>query len=199
MEAICSTRTIASSGLVIQITKASGQYFWILRDLELFWLGNLDSVEQVQAYVLGGHGDTMVPLTDLSNIGGVSLNQLVHTGKITQQRLDEIVDRTRKGGGEIVALLQRGSAFYAPATSALQMAESYLSDKKRILPCAAKITNGAYGIDESLFVGVPAKIGADGVEEIIEVPLTEEEKNNLQKSIDAVRELNQVVDKMGLI
>ena len=157
------------------------------------------SVEQVQAYVLGGHGDTMVPLTDLSNIGGISLNQLVQTGKITQQRLDEIVDRTRKGGGEIVALLQRGSAFYAPATSALQMAESYLSDKKRILPCAAKITNGAYGIDEPLFVGVPAKIGADGVEEIIEVPLTEEEKNHLQKSITAVRELNQVVDKMGLI
>ena len=157
------------------------------------------SVEQVQAYVLGGHGDTMVPLTDLSNIGGVSLNQLVETGKITQQRLDEIVVRTRKGGGEIVALLQRGSAFYAPATSALQMAESYLSDKKRILPCATKITNGAYGIDEPLFVGVPAKIGADGVEEIIEVPLTEEEKNHLQKSITAVRELNQVVDKMGLV
>ncbi len=157
------------------------------------------SVDQVQAYVLGGHGDAMVPLTDLSNIGGISLNQLVQTGKITQQRLDEIVARTRKGGGEIVALLKRGSAFYAPATSALQMAESYLTDKKRILPCAVKITNGAYGIEEPLFVGVPAKIGADGIEEIIEVPLTKEERSNLQKSIDSVRELNQVVDRSGLI
>ena len=156
------------------------------------------SVEQVQAYVLGGHGDTMVPLTALSNIAGISLEQLVKMGKITQQRLDDIVERTRKGGGEIVALLKTGSAFYAPATSALQMAESYLYDQKKILPCAAKITNGQFGIKEQLFVGVPTRIGAKGVEEIVEVPLTQLEKEQLQKSVDAVSELNQLVAKLDL-
>ena len=147
------------------------------------------SVEQVQAYVLGGHGDAMVPLTDLSNIAGVSLNTLVKQGKMTQAQLDEMVLRTRNGGGEIVALLKTGSAFYAPATSAIAMAESYLLDKQCILPCAAKLTKGQYGVKEPLFVGVPAKIGAKGVEDIIEVALTEKEKENLQISINAVIEL----------
>lgn len=156
------------------------------------------SANQAQAYVMGGHGDTMVPLTNLSNIAGVSLNQLVKQGQITQARLDEIVDRTRKGGGEIVGLLKTGSAFYAPATGAIEMARSYLFDKKIIVPCAAKVTAGQYGVDEPLFVGVPVKIGAKGVEAIIEVELTEDEKANLQVSIDAVKELNETADKLGL-
>ncbi len=156
------------------------------------------SVKEVQAYVLGGHGDTMVPLTGMSNIAGVTLDTLVKEKKISQKRLDEIVDRTRKGGGEIVGLLKTGSAFYAPATSAISMAESYLLDKKRIVPCAAKLKVGQYGVQEPLFVGVPTKIGANGVEEIIELQLTATEQANLQKSIDAVTELNSAVDSMAL-
>ncbi len=156
------------------------------------------SVEQVQAYVVGGHGDSMVPLTGMSNIAGVSLDDLIKSGKITQGRLDEIVDRTRKGGGEIVNLLKTGSAFYAPATSAIHMAESYLFDKKNILPCAVKLKVGQYGVDESLFVGVPAKIGKNGVEEVIEINLSSKERSNLQVSIDAVKELNAAADKLNL-
>lgn len=153
------------------------------------------SVNQVNAYVLGGHGDSMVPLTNLSNIAGVSLNQLVKQGKISQSRLDEIVDRTRKGGGEIVSLLKNGSAFYAPAASAIEMAESYLLDKKRILPCAAKLTKGQYGISEPIFAGVPAKIGKNGIEEVIEIELSDAEKSGLGNSINAVQELNTAVAK----
>ena len=156
------------------------------------------SVEQVQAYVIGGHGDSMVPLTGMSNIAGVSLDTLVKQGKLSQARLDAIVDRTRKGGGEIVNLLKTGSAYYAPATSAIQMAESYLFDKKNILPCAAKLKPGQYGVNEPLFVGVPTKIGAKGVEEIIELTLSDKEKANLQVSIDAVKELNAAADQLGL-
>ncbi len=160
----------------------------------LAWEFNV-SVEQVQAYVLGGHGDSMVPLIRSSNIAGVSLDRLVETGKITQQRLEEIITRTRKGGGEIVELLKRGSAFYAPASSAILMAESYLLDNKNILPCAAKLKPGQYGVKEPLFVGVPAKIGANGVEEIITVSLTPDEQKSLQASIDSVIELNKAVAK----
>ncbi len=156
------------------------------------------SVNQVQAYVMGGHGDTMVPLTGMSHIAGVSLDELVKQGKITAERLEEIVVRARKGGGEIVGLLKTGSAFYAPATSAIQMAESYLRDKKIIVPCAAKLKVGQYGVDEPLFVGVPTKIGAAGVEAVMEVPLTEKERVNLQVSIDAVKELNKAADDLGL-
>ena len=163
----------------------------------LAWEFNV-SVHQVQAYVMGGHGDTMVPLTGMSNIAGVSLDTLVKQGKITQERLDAIVQRTRQGGGEIVNLLKTGSAFYAPATSAIQMAESYLLDKKMILPCAAKLRKGQYGVDESLFVGAPVKIGAKGVEQVIEVALTEKERANLLLSINAVKELNGAADKLGL-
>jgi len=154
------------------------------------------SVEEVQAYVLGGHGDAMVPLVEKSNIAGVSLTDLVKQGKITQEKLDEIVKRTRNGGGEIVALLKTGSAFYAPATAAITMAESYLLDKKRILPCAAKLKTGQYGVKQPLFVGVPAKIGGKGVEEIVEVSLTDAERQNLQLSIDAVIELCAAADKL---
>lgn len=153
------------------------------------------SVNQVQAYVLGGHGDSMVPLIELSNIAGVTLDKLVASGKITQQRLDAIVERTRKGGGEIVDLLKKGSAYYAPASSAILMAESYLFDKKNILPAAVKIKSGQYGIKEPLFVGVPVKIGANGVEEIINVHLSSAEQENLQVSVNTVIELNKAVEK----
>ncbi len=151
------------------------------------------SVREVEAYVLGGHGDSMVPLTRLSNIAGVSLEKLVEEKRITRERLNTIVDRTRKGGGEILNLLKTGSAFYAPATAAIAMAESYLLDKKRILPCAAKLASHQYGVKEPLFVGVPVKIGAKGVEEIIEVELTAEERANLEVSINTVIELNHAV------
>lgn len=161
----------------------------------LAWHFNV-SVEQVQAYVLGGHGDAMVPLTQMSNVAGVSLNDLVKQQKMTQEDLDAIVKRTRTGGGEIVGLLKTGSAFYAPATSAISMAESYLLDKKCILPCAAKLAVGQYGVKESLFVGVPAKIGAEGVESVYEVNLTESEQANLQLSIDAVTELCQTAKNL---
>lgn len=163
----------------------------------LAWEFNV-SIEQVQAYVLGGHGDTMVPLVQMSNIAGVSLTDLVKQGKITQTRLDEIVDRTRKGGGEIVALLKTGSAFYAPAAAAISMAESFLHDKKRILPCATKLKPGQYNIEEALFVGAPTKIGAKGVEDVIELQLTANEKANLNVSIQAVKELNEAVKNLNL-
>ncbi|MFI4938285.1 MAG: malate dehydrogenase [Candidatus Berkiellales bacterium] len=154
------------------------------------------SVDQVQAYVLGGHGDSMVPLTGMSNIAGTSLNDLIKQGAISQAKLDEIVKRTRNGGGEIVALLKTGSAFYAPASAAIAMTESFLLDKKRVLPCAAKLKTGQYGVSKPLFVGVPAKIGASGVEQIYEVSLTEAERKNLQLSIDAVIELCDLAEKL---
>jgi len=155
----------------------------------LSWKFNV-SVNDVNAYVLGGHGDSMVPLVDLSNISGISLSKLVSINKISQVDLDDIIERTKKGGGEIVGLLKTGSAYYAPATSAIAMAESFLLDRNRILPCAAKLTKGQYGVTDQLFVGVPAKIGSNGVEEIIELPLTRSESTVLNKSIDAVTELN---------
>jgi malate dehydrogenase len=163
----------------------------------LAWELNV-SVNQVQAYVLGGHGDTMVPLTNMSNIAGISLNQLVKQGSLSQERLNSIVDRTRKGGGEVVALLKTGSAFYAPATSAIHMAEAFLFDKNRILPCAAKLTKGQYGVQDNFFVGVPAKINGEGVSEVIEVELSNEESSNLNLSINAVKELVAAVDKFNL-
>jgi len=155
------------------------------------------SIQDVQAYVLGGHGDSMVPLTAMSTVGGVSLLKWVEMGRITSEQLNAIVQRTRNGGGEIVGLLKTGSAFYAPATSALAMAESFLLDKKSILPCAAKLTPGQYGVKEALFIGVPVKIGRRGIEVIIEVSLNAEEQSNLQKSIDAVIELNTALAKMS--
>src|SRR6187399_2401935 len=132
------------------------------------------SVEDVTAMTLGGHGDDMVPMVRYSTVGGVPLPDLVKLGWTTQARLDAIVERTRKGGGEIVALLKAGSAFYAPASSAIQMAESYLKDKKRVLPCAAYLT-GQYGVND-MYVGVPVVIGASGVEKIVEFPTNDAEK-----------------------
>ena len=152
------------------------------------------SVNQVQAYVMGGHGDTMVPLTAMSNIAGVSLAKLLETKQISSERLQAIIERTRKGGGEIVGLLKTGSAFYAPATAGIQMAESYLFDKGMILPCAAKITQGMYGVDEAIFVGVPTKITAQGATPL-EVEITSAERKKLQLSIDAVKELNAAANQ----
>jgi malate dehydrogenase len=140
------------------------------------------SVKDIQALVLGGHGDTMVPLISYTSISGIPITQL-----IAQDKLDAIVERTRKGGGEIVALLKTGSAYYAPSAAAVQMAESILKDQKRILPCAAYL-EGEYGI-KGLYVGVPVVLGAKGVEKVIEVKLTAEEKAALDKSAAAVKEL----------
>jgi malate dehydrogenase len=145
------------------------------------------SVEDVTAFVLGGHGDTMVPIVEYSTVAGIPIPDLVKMGWSTQERIDEIVKRTRGGGGEIVALLKTGSAFYAPATAAIAMAESFLKDKKRVLPAAANLT-GQYGVD-NLYVGVPIVIGASGVERIVEIVLDEQAKANFQVSVDAVKEL----------
>ncbi len=145
------------------------------------------SVEDVDAFVLGGHGDTMVPMPRFSTVAGISLPELVKMGWITQEKLDAIVTRTANGGAEIVGLLKTGSAYYAPATSAIQMAESYLKDQKRVLPCAIHV-DGAYGIKD-LYVGLPCVIGEKGVERVVELQLTDAEKAALNKSADAVRGL----------
>ena len=145
------------------------------------------SVKDVNTFVLGGHGDTMVPVVQYSTVNGIPVPDLIKMGKSSQAKIDEIVKRTRGGGGEIVALLKTGSAFYAPATSGIAMAEAYLNDQKRILPCAAYV-DGKYGVD-GLYVGVPVMIGANGVEEIVEVALDDEAKANLKVSVDAVKEL----------
>lgn len=145
------------------------------------------SIEDVSSFVLGGHGDTMVPLTRYSTVAGIPIPDLVKMGWSTEERIEEIVDRTRKGGGEIVSLLKTGSAYYAPAASAVQMAESYLKDKKRILPCAAQL-NGEFGVD-GLYVGVPVIIGSGGVEKIVEIELNESEKTQFNNSVDAVKSL----------
>ncbi len=145
------------------------------------------SPADVSAFVLGGHGDTMVPLVRYSTVAGIPLPDLVGMGWISQSALDAIVDRTRKGGAEIVQHLKTGSAFYAPAASAIRMAEAYLGDRKRILPCAAYVKD-AYGLD-GLYVGVPCVLGAGGVERIVEITLNDQEQAMLDHSVDAVRGL----------
>jgi malate dehydrogenase len=149
------------------------------------------SIEDVTSFVLGGHGDTMVPLVRYSTVGGIPVPDLVKMGWTTQEKIDKIVQRTRDGGAEIVALLKTGSAFYAPAVAAVAMAESYLKDKKRMLPCAAYL-NGQYGMKD-IFVGVPVVIGANGVEKIVEIELNASEKAEFEKSADSVRKLMQEV------
>lgn len=148
------------------------------------------SVENTTAFVLGGHGDTMVPLPRYSTVAGIPITEL-----LPKERIDALVERTANGGAEIVGLLKTGSAFYAPASAAVEMAESILKDKKKILPCAAYL-EGEYGFNE-LFIGVPVKLGANGVEEIIEITLTAEEKAALEKSADAVRELKEALKKLA--
>ena len=145
------------------------------------------SVENVNSFVLGGHGDTMVPLTRYSTISGIPVPDMIKMGWSTQSKIDAIVERTRNGGGEIVALLETGSAFYAPAVSAIDMAKSYLFDKRKIMPCAAYL-NGEYG-EKDVYVGVPVVIGKNGVEKIVEIKLNDSEKADFKKSVNSVKEL----------
>lgn len=152
------------------------------------------SVEDVTAFVLGGHGDTMVPMVRYSTVAGIPLPDLVKMKWTTQDKINAIVQRTRDGGAEIVNLLKTGSAFYAPASSAIAMAESFLKDKKRVLPCAAYL-NGQYGV-KGLYVGVPVVIGAGGVERVVEIDLNKAEKSMFDKSVAAVRGLIDVVRKL---
>jgi len=201
-------RTHAPNAFVICITNPLDAMVWALREFSQLphnmvvgMAGVLDSarfrhflaeefnvsVEDVTAFVLGGHGDTMVPIVEYSTVAGVPIPDLVKMGWSTQERIDAIVKRTRGGGGEIVALLKTGSAYYAPAASAIAMAESFLKDKKRVLPAAAHLT-GQYGVDD-LYVGVPIVIGEKGVERIVEIALNDEAKANFQVSVDAVKEL----------
>ena len=152
------------------------------------------SVEDVTAFVLGGHGDTMVPSVRYSTVAGIPLPDLIKMGWTTQEKLDAIVQRTRDGGGEIVALLGNGSAFYAPASSAVAMAESFLKDKKRVMPCAA-LLKGEYGV-KGIYVGVPAVIGAKGIEKIVEIELNAEEKKMFDASVKAVKGLVATTKKL---
>ena len=152
------------------------------------------SVEDVTAFVLGGHGDTMVPLVRYSTVAGIPVPDLIDMGWSTADKVEQIVQRTRDGGAEIVGLLKTGSAFYAPASSAIEMADAFLKDKKRLLPCAAFV-DGAYGL-EGLYVGVPVIIGAGGVERIVEIQLNDEEQGMFDNSVNAVKALNEVVERV---
>ena len=152
------------------------------------------SVRNISAFVLGGHGDSMVPLIRYSTVAGIPVPDLIEMGWTTQEKIDSIVQRTRDGGAEIVGLLKTGSAFYAPASSAIEMAESFLKDQRRLLPCAAWC-NGEYGLD-GIFVGVPAIIGKNGIEKVIEIKLNDEEKTMFDNSVEAVRQLNSIASKM---
>ncbi len=197
----------AENAFVIVITNPLDAMVWVMQQVTAFpanrvvgMAGILDSarfryfisqavgvsVEDVSAFVLGGHGDTMVPMVRYSTVAGIPLSEMVKMGFITQSSIDEIVERTRRGGVEIVNLL-KSSAFYAPAASAIQMAESYLQDKKRLLPCSAYL-NGEYGV-KGLYVGVPVILGKNGVEKIVEVDLNEEEEMMFKSSADTVKGL----------
>ena len=154
------------------------------------------SIEDVSAFVLGGHGDTMVPLVRFSNVAGIPVPELIKMKLITSKAVNEIVERTRKGGGEIVSLLKSGSAYYAPASAALIMAESYLKNKKRVLPCAAFL-KGEYGV-KNLYIGVPVIIGGKGVEKVIEIKLESKEKAMLKKSVQSVKKLVEALKKIKL-
>lgn len=200
----------APNAFVIVITNPLDAMVWVMREVSglphskvVGMAGVLDSarfsyflseatgisVQDISTFVLGGHGDTMVPLARYSTIAGIPLPDMVKMGWLKQEQLDKIIQRTRDGGAEIVGLLKTGSAFYAPAASAIKMAEAYLFDRKRIIPCAAWL-KGEYGVKD-LYVGVPAVIGANGVEKIVEIELNKEEKTMFDKSVDAVRGLCQ--------
>jgi len=205
----------AANAFVICITNPLDVMVWVLREAcglphhkVVGMAGVLDSarfryfladefkvsVEDVSAFVLGGHGDSMVPLARYSAVAGIPLPDLVKMGWTTQERIDKIVQRTRDGGGEIVNLLKTGSAFYAPATSAIAMAESYLRDKKRVLPCAAWL-DGPYGV-KGLYVGVPVVLGARGVERVVEIALNADERAAFDKSVSAVKTLLEATKKL---
>ena len=203
-------RRHAPNAFVICITNPLDAMVWVLREAcglphnkVVGMAGVLDSarfrhflaeemqvsVEDVSAFVLGGHGDTMVPTVRYATVAGIPLPTLIEMGWLTQDKLEQIVQRTRDGGAEIVGLLKTGSAFYAPASSAIAMAESYLKDKKRVLPCAAHL-DGQYGVKD-LYVGVPAVIGAGGIERIVELSLNAEEQAMFDHSVEAVQGLVQ--------
>jgi malate dehydrogenase len=203
------------NAFVIVVTNPLDVMVWVMRELSglphnkvVGMAGVLDSarfrlflanefkvsVEDVTAFVLGGHGDTMVPLIRYSTVAGIPVPDLIKMGWSTQEKIDKITQRTRDGGAEIVNLLKTGSAFYAPAASAIEMAASYLRDKKRVLPCAAWLT-GQYGVKD-LYVGVPAVIGAKGVEKIVEISLNPDEKAMFDKSVNAVKDLCNVAAGM---
>jgi len=205
----------AANAFVICITNPLDVMVWVLREAcglphhkVVGMAGVLDSarfryfladefkvsVEDVSAFVLGGHGDSMVPLARYSAVAGIPLPDLVKMGWATQDRIDKIVERTRNGGGEIVNLLKTGSAFYAPAASAIAMAESYLRDKKRVLPCAAWL-DGPYGV-KGVYVGVPVVLGAKGVERVVEIALNADEKAAFDKSVGAVKTLLEATKKL---
>ncbi len=152
------------------------------------------SVNKIKSFVLGGHGDTMVPMLNSTMVDGVKIKDLVKQGKISKEKLDEIVERTKKGGAEIVKYLEKGSAFYAPAASGVEMAESYLKDQKKQLPCAAFL-NGEYDT-KNIYAGVPVIIGANGVEKVVELTLSDEEKKNFDNSVKAVRDLYNAAKKI---
>ena len=201
-------KTHAPGAFVICITNPLDAMVWALREFSglphhmvVGMAGVLDSarfrhflaeefkvsVRDVNAFVLGGHGDTMVPVIEYSTVAGIPVPDLIKMGWSTQERIDAIIQRTRSGGGEIVALLKTGSAYYAPATSGIEMAEAYLYDQKRLLPCAVHLS-GQYGVSD-LYVGVPVIIGAGGVERVVEIELSQAAKANFQVSVDAVKEL----------
>jgi len=201
-------KTNCPDAFVICITNPLDAMVWVLRELSglphnkvVGMAGVLDSarfrtflaeefnvsVEDVTAFVLGGHGDTMVPLPRYSTVAGIPLPDLIKMGWTTQEKLDEIITRTRNGGAEVVGLLKTGSAFYAPAAAAVQMAEAYLKDKKRVLPCAAWC-GGAFGVDD-LYVGVPVVLGGNGVEKVVEIEMNADEKAMFDKSVASVRGL----------
>ena len=151
-------------------------------------------VKKIKSFVLGGHGDSMVAMLGVTEVEGKKISELVKEGKISQEKLDKIIDRTKKGGAEIVKYLEKGSAFYAPAASGVEMAESYLKDLKKQLPCAVHL-NGEYGAKD-IYAGVPVIIGSGGVEKIIELDLNSDEKNNFDKSVDAVKNLFDTAKKI---
>jgi malate dehydrogenase len=203
-------RNHAPNAFIIVVTNPLDAMVWVMREATGFsynkvvgMAGVLDSarlscflaqefnvsVEDVTAFVLGGHGDTMVPLIRYSTVAGIPVPDLIKMGWSSDQRIEEIVQRTRDGGAEIVSLLKTGSAFYAPASAAVKMAESYLKDQKRVMPCAVNL-NGEYGFKD-IYVGVPVVIGAKGVEKIIEIELNAEEKAAFNKSVEAVKQLIQ--------
>ena len=208
-------KTYAPNAFVVCITNPLDAMVWALRQFcglphnkVIGMAGILDSarfrhflaeemgvsVEDVSAFVLGGHGDTMVPMPRFSTVSGIPLPELVKMGWIKQDRLDQITQRTRDGGAEIVGLLKTGSAFYAPASAAIAMAESYLRDKKRVLPCAAYV-DGKYGLSGT-YVGVPVVIGSGGVERIVELTLSTQERAMFDKSVDSVRGLIEACKKL---
>lgn len=203
----------APNAFVIVITNPLDAMVWVMQQVTGFapnkvvgMAGVLDSsrfthfladalnvaVSDINTFVLGGHGDTMVPIVRYATVAGIPLPEIIKMGWISQAEVDAIVDRTRSGGGEIVKLLGNGSAFYAPASSAIQMAQSYLYDQRHILPCAAHL-NGEYGVDD-LYVGVPCIIGKNGVEKVVEVNMTADEQAMFDTSVNAVKELVESID-----